>query len=106
MIYNLVWYILTNGRGEQSFLITPRRVTVTLNPVHSPEECLVDLSNGNVPFFRVSFPSIFAGYQKIASFLELGVKIHILTPSYFDTYFVKGEVLLDRVVRSGCSIGL
>ena len=30
MIYNFVWYILTNDRDEQSFLITAGRVTVTL----------------------------------------------------------------------------
>ena len=30
MIYSLVWYILTKGRGKQSFLTTASRVTVTL----------------------------------------------------------------------------
>ena len=42
MICNLVWYILTNGRDEQSFLITAGKVTVTLKEFLPSEDSLVD----------------------------------------------------------------
>ena len=45
MIYNLVWHILTNGHGKQSFLITAWRVTVTLRLHLSQRRKTANLSN-------------------------------------------------------------
>ena len=49
---------------------------MTLYPVSPGGGYLVYLSDGDVPFFRVSFSPIFSrtGYQKKASFLEQIVK--------------------------------
>ena len=72
---------------------------------------LVYLSDGGVPFFRVSFSPIFSrtGYQRKANFLEQVVKTcqkrkFCYNGSLFSQIFVFLSILFTDFSRTGCHL--